>query len=240
MPGFVERDFRRYLACGILAHGFARARCSECGHDVLIAFSCQGRGVCPACNTRRLAQTAAHRVEQVFSLQPVRQWGLSVPKRLRYFLQHDAAVASSVLPIFLRVVEETLRPSSPGAGPRGRLGAVSFLHRFGSALNPPVHFHCAVIDGVFEPDAEGRLCFHEALGLTPERIAKVQEQVRPRVLRAFVRRGLLEPEAARDLRAWERGGGFSVDASSRLEAHDRAGLERRLRYGARPPFALER
>jgi len=216
VPGFVERELRRYLACGILAHGFARARCSEYGHDVLIAFSCKGRGVCPSCNTRRMVQTAAHRVEQVFPRQPVRQWVLSVPKRLRYFLHHDPAVLSAVLHIFLRVVEQRLRQSSPGAGPRARFAAVSFLHRFGSALNPHVHFHCCVIDGVFQPDAEGRLCFHEAVGLTPERIAKVQEQVRRRVLRACVHRGLLAPEAARNMRAWEGGGGFSVDGSIRV------------------------
>ncbi len=39
---------------------------------------------------------------------------------------------------------------------------------------------------------------------------------------------------------WGNGGGFSVDASVRIEGHDRAGLERLLRYCARPPFALER
>lgn len=48
-PAHVEREFRRYLECGILAHGFARARCAECGHDFLIAYSCKGRGsVLPA------------------------------------------------------------------------------------------------------------------------------------------------------------------------------------------------
>ena len=35
-------------------------------------------------------------------------------------------------------------------------------------------------------------------------------------------------------------GGFSVDAGVRIEAPDRAGLERLLRYCARPPFAMER
>ena len=50
-----ERERRRYLECGILAYGFARARGDECGHDFLIAFSCQGRGLCPSCHTRRLA-----------------------------------------------------------------------------------------------------------------------------------------------------------------------------------------
>ena len=39
---------------------------------------------------------------------------------------------------------------------------------------------------------------------------------------------------------WDHGGGFSVDASVRIEAADRAGRERLLRYCARPPFALDR
>ena len=78
-----------------------------------------------------------------------------------------------------------------------------------------------VIDGLFQSDAEGRLCFYPALGLTQERIAQVQEQVRCRVLRVFVRRGLIEPEAARNMRGWDAGGGFSVDGSIRVEAHDR-------------------
>jgi hypothetical protein len=46
VPAYVEREFRGYLECGILAHGFARARCGQCGYDFLIAFSCKGRGVC--------------------------------------------------------------------------------------------------------------------------------------------------------------------------------------------------
>ena len=40
VPSWVERDFRAYLRCGILAHGFARARCAGCGYDFLVAFSC--------------------------------------------------------------------------------------------------------------------------------------------------------------------------------------------------------
>ncbi|MGF1528493.1 MAG: transposase [Candidatus Competibacterales bacterium] len=39
---------------------------------------------------------------------------------------------------------------------------------------------------------------------------------------------------------WDHGGGFFLDASVRIEAHDRQGLGRLLRYGARPPFAADR
>jgi small-conductance mechanosensitive channel len=59
VSAYVEREFRRYLEYGILADGFARARCSDCGHDCLVAFSCKGRGLCPSCNAslRALARS---------------------------------------------------------------------------------------------------------------------------------------------------------------------------------------
>jgi ribosomal protein S27AE len=47
VPAYVEREFRRCLECGILAHGFARARCGQCGHDFLIAFSCKSAAYAP-------------------------------------------------------------------------------------------------------------------------------------------------------------------------------------------------
>ena len=34
-----------------------------------------------------MVETAAHLSDHVFPRQPVRQWVLSVPKRLRYFMQ---------------------------------------------------------------------------------------------------------------------------------------------------------
>ena len=39
----------------------------------------------------------------------VRQWVLSVPKRLRYFMQRDGAVLNMVLRIFLRVIAQSLQ-----------------------------------------------------------------------------------------------------------------------------------
>jgi len=64
-PTHIERTFRRYLECGILAHGFARACCDECQHDFLIAYSCKYRGVRLSCNTRRMVKPAAHLVDHL-------------------------------------------------------------------------------------------------------------------------------------------------------------------------------
>jgi hypothetical protein len=53
IPRHVERELRGFFECGILACGFARARCGACGDDFLVAFSCKGRGICPSCTRCR-------------------------------------------------------------------------------------------------------------------------------------------------------------------------------------------
>ena len=63
--------------------------------------------------------------------------------------------------------------------------------------------------------------------------------LRKRILRGFVARGLLEKADAKEMLAYQHSG-FSVDAGVCIQAHDRAALERLLRYCARPPFAMER
>lgn len=195
-PAVTEREFRRYLECGILAHGFARARCTDCGHDFLVAYSCKGRGVCPSCTTRRMVETAAHLADHVIPRLPVRQWVLSVPKRLRYHLERDPAVLNAALHIFLTAIERVLREHSPAASAASHLGAVIFIHRFGALLNTHLHFHCIVVDGVFEGDAEGGVTFHPADGLDAPAIGKVQTAVRRRLLRSALRRSLLSADDA--------------------------------------------
>ena len=51
---------------------------------------------------------------------------------------------------------------------------------------------------------------------------------------------VLELADAEAMANWEHGGGFSLDAGVCIEATDRQGLERLLRYCVRPAFALER
>jgi hypothetical protein len=57
-----------------------------------------------------------------------------------------------------------------------RLGGISFLHRFGSALNHHVHLHACVPDGVFVPAAAEAACdappaFPPARPITPVHLA---------------------------------------------------------------------
>jgi hypothetical protein len=127
----------------------------------------------------------------------------------------------------------------------------AFIHRFGSSLNAHVHFHVCVVDGVFEEipvavvgqtDVQSSppgIVFHPASAIDETAVAQVQTDLRRRILRAFVGRGLIEKADAKEMLAYQHSG-FSVDAGVCIEADDRAALERLLRYCARPPFAMER
>ncbi|PIP35573.1 MAG: hypothetical protein COS92_08310 [Desulfobacterales bacterium CG07_land_8_20_14_0_80_52_14] len=52
---YVKEVICRYLKCGILRKGFARIRCSECGHEYLLTFSCKRRHFCPSCHQKRVS-----------------------------------------------------------------------------------------------------------------------------------------------------------------------------------------
>ena len=94
--------------------------------------------------------------------------------------------------------------------------------------------------GLFTEQSDGTVRFAEATHLRADDAHALQRTVQRRVLGLFRRRGLLDPHTVADMLTWQAAGGFSLDASVRVPASDRAGRERLLRYCARPPFALER
>ena len=105
---------------------------------------------------------------------------------------------------------------------------MAFIHRFGSSLNAHLHFHCVVIDGVFDAATAGEVVFHAASGFDANVIADVQAGVRRRLWRVVVRRGLLPGDDARAIAPWGHGGGFPVDALVWVDPTDYAAGERPL------------
>jgi hypothetical protein len=192
VPRFVERELWGFLRCGILAHGFVRVHCDGCGLDRVVAFSCKGRGFCPSCGGRRMADTAAHLVDRVLPEVPVRQWVLSLPFALRYRLAYDAPLTSAVLGVFVRTVFASLRRRARkrwGVA-RGQCGAVTFVQRFGDALNLNVHFHSLLLDGVYAPGPGGTLHFRPLPPPDDAEVERVVAQVARRLARLLERRGI--------------------------------------------------
>jgi hypothetical protein len=190
LPAFVRDEFAAYLRCGILAHGFLRVRCTDCGHNRVVAFSCKRRGFCPSCLGRRMADTAAFCVDHLFPRVPVRQWVLSVPYRLRFRMAYAPRLASAVLRAFIAAMTGDLRRRARRRGIRGRLqtGSLTVVQRFGSALGLNVHFHSLVLDGVHATRPDGSLLFHPLPAPTDQDVARVARAVSRKISRVLARR----------------------------------------------------
>lgn len=190
VPFFVVRDFRSFLDCGVPAHGFLRVHCEECGRDRIVPFSCKGRGFCPSCCGRRMAETAARLVDETLPEAPVRQWVLTVPHALRFLMAYDREWIAAVHHVFLNAVFASLRRrtglSSLGRNAKG--GAVTFVQRFGDALNLNVHFHALALDGVYSETEDGALRFHPAGPPSDDEVARVVERVARRIKGLLARR----------------------------------------------------
>jgi Putative transposase/Transposase zinc-binding domain len=157
LPRFVERAFYHYVECGQLCCGFVRTRCQDCGFERLVAFSCK-RAICPSCQGRRMADSAAHLVDRVLPRVPYRQWVISFPIRLRLLLARDKALLSAVLRIVIARIFAWQRRVARSMGVAGSQGAaVALIQRFGSAINLNIHFHVVVADGVFVSSDDGQV-----------------------------------------------------------------------------------
>jgi len=191
LPAFVEQEFRDFLTCGVLAHGFARLRCGECAFERLVPFSCKGRGFCPSCGGRRMTESAARLVDHVLPHVPVRQWVLSLPYRLRYLVAWNHDLCRAVLGVYVRALLAFQRRRVRQCGFRdGQSGCVTVIQRFGGGLNLNVHFHTLVLDGVFT-DGEGQaLRFQPTPPPTDEEVGRTLATIATRVVRLLRRRGL--------------------------------------------------
>jgi hypothetical protein len=197
LPAYVVDEFYAYLQCGILAHGFVRLGCDTCPHQMLLAFSCKKRGFCPSCAGRRMAQQAAHLVEQVLPWVPMRQWVVSVPIPLRYWMAPSRALTARVHTIIRRsigqyYVNQAVKQGAMRAAVQP--GSVTFVQRFGGSINAHVHFHVVFLEGVFVDRTAQRLKprFLPADPPTDTDIATVLQTISRRVIRALRTLGYLE------------------------------------------------
>ena len=265
LPRFVADELEGYLDCGVLAHGCARYRCDDCGHERVTALSCKGRGFCPRCIGRRMTTGARDLVQRVLPRVPIRQWVLSLPFALRVRLAFDHDGALALWRIVRAEIDRRYRRLARKTGnacPRG--GSLMVIHRSSSDLRLNVHYHALFLDGCL--DARGD--FHAAAAPSPEEIATTLARVIARAEKLFEAR---EPDLddedltiAQTYAASTRSErhapdddphDFGVQLTSRRKArieewdldaevcvheHDRDRLEQLCRYLLRPPLALDR
>ncbi len=114
-----------------------------------------------------MAQTAAHLVEHVIPLVPVRQWVLSLPIPLRLLLAAQPKLVTPVLQVVHRAITRFLLDQADLKAEQADGGAVALIQRFGSAANLNIHLHCLVLDGVYRR-TDGEPVFVEVPAPTDE------------------------------------------------------------------------
>src|SRR5262249_33607935 len=120
--------------------------------ELLLPFSCKRRGFCPSCAGRRMAQTAAHLVERVIPWVPSRQWVVSVPIPLRYWMAASQELTAKVHTIIRTTIRQYYVNKAIIRGfERANIqpGSVTFIQRFGSALNVNVYYNVVFLEGVY-------------------------------------------------------------------------------------------
>ncbi len=192
LPEFVEKEFKEYLKCGILAYGFLRSRCEGCHNEHLVAFSCKRRGFCPSCGGRRMAESAIHLVDEVLPVKPIRQWVLSFPIQIRLLLAVRPKIMAEVLNIATSSISRHLCKKAGFKKSQAKTGTVTLIQRFGGSLNINIHFHQLFLDGVYELDDEKRpKIFHITRAPTPTELSETLNKIIQRTVKHLEKRGLI-------------------------------------------------
>ena len=159
-PEYVVGEFREFLRCGILAHGFLRYRCDSCAKELLVGFSCKNRGFCPSCLARRMNEMAAFLTDHVLPDENIRQWVVSLPIPLRYWCASNTKLTARINKIAVNEINRYYFSKAKALGYNKKelhTGLITFVQRFGSSLNLNVHFHILALDGVYLDRSDRKL-----------------------------------------------------------------------------------
>ena len=192
LPHYVQDEFEAYLKCGRLEYGFLRVQCESCHHERLVAFSCKKRGFCPSCGARRMADNAALLVDEILPSVDMRQWVISFPFQLRFLFACYPKIMSKVLSIVTRVISTHLIQKGGFKQSTARTGAVTFIQRFGSALNLNVHYHMLFLDGIYiDGFTKEKQIFKRVKAPTSAELDILVHRISQRVARYLTKQGLL-------------------------------------------------
>ncbi|NMC64192.1 MAG: transposase [SAR324 cluster bacterium] len=222
----------KYLNCGILAHGVARAVCPKCNNSILVAFSCKRRCLCPSCDAKRSLVFTENLVSNILLPYPQRHLVFSIPKRLRCYFRFNRKLMSHLYAAAWNAWDDYVQEET-SASDDAHTGMVSALHTAGDLLAWHPHSHNIALSGAV--DACGN--FHELpLTLNTDRVC---ELFRNNVFSALVKENLLDEETVDSMKTWVHSG-FSVFASEPIAFNDKDRLLFLARYLKRCPVSNER
>jgi len=194
VPNYVVEEFEAYLKCGILSHGFLRLQCESCQEEKIVAFSCKKRGFCPSCCAKRMVEASTHLVENVLPVVSYRQFVVSFPIPMRYWLQANRKLYAKIHKIMIAQIHKYYIDKAAANGIKDpKPGSISFTQRFGSALNLNVHCHILCPDGVYTNIGDHPR-FRNVVPISDDEVAALVEKIAQFVMRYLKKMGYLDKE----------------------------------------------
>jgi len=223
----VEEVVDKYLDCGNPKCGFARIKCSNCGREKLLMFSCKTRGFCPSCHAKRREEWGEWMREELILDRPHRQVVFTIPKMLRIFFKYNRSLLSSLClcgrEALVKYFRATARRDiSPGI--------IAVIQSFGSRMNFHPHLHFLVTEG--GTDNEGR--FHKVTSFNDSLLCRFFTR---EVFLLLLRKQLINQDFVKRILSWQHTG-FNVHSKVRAESKEEA--ERIGKYMIRPILSLRR
>ncbi len=206
VPAFIEAAAMKFLGCGFHASGFARLRCTSCGDDLLVPFSCKQRGICSSCDGRRMTELSCHLVGQIFPRVATRQWVVTWPYWLRFRLAFDVKLMTGALSVWVKTIENWYRKQARDEWgvADGKCASIQVVQRFGDGLVLNPHVHSVFCEGVWHAPSGAELPRGDAQeadrpdylplrGPTDSEVQRIALDARRRTMRWLVRQGVMQP-----------------------------------------------
>lgn len=223
----VQEVVDKYLDCGNPKNGFARIRCSDCGTERLIMFSCKIRGFCPSCHAKRIEEWGEWVRESLLLDVPHRQVVLTIPKMLRIFFKYKRTLLSALC---LCGKEALLKYFKAVTGIELTPGIIAVIQSFGSRINLHPHLHFLITEGGVDKD--GR--FHPVKSFNDALLCRFFTL---EVFSLLLHRELISLSLVQKILRW-RNTGFNLHSKVRATSKEEA--ERVGKYMIRPILSLKR
>ncbi len=141
---------------------------------------------CPSCGARRMVESAALLVDEVFPARSLFANGCSA------FLSSYAfcwlaipELMGQVLSIVYRILSTHLIKKAGYTKASAQSGSVTLIQRFGSALNLNVHYHMLFLDGIYTEDGHGKQRFHRVKAPTHDELNTLVHTLSHRIARCL-------------------------------------------------------
>ena len=99
-----------------------------------------------------MTETSTHLLDHIIPNVPIRQYVLSLPYPLRYWMASNKKLCGKVHKILASTVEDFY---SDKKDKNTRSGSIAFIQRFGGALNLNIHLHMLQIEGYYHKNTTG-------------------------------------------------------------------------------------